>query len=254
MLCKSCQQKLAIADQITAPPPRFAFFDVDETLVRFKSMFAFEAFWSCNVGPLSAVIGPLRHYRFASCMARYVKQGRSRELINALYYERFKGRSQSLIKKIIALWFEEVKRIPGGIYISATLDEIHRHQREGTKIVLVSGSFYELLDPIAKELKVDHVLATRLQIIAGRYTGRIEQPQMIGIGKAFAIRSLLSQHEADPSICWAYGDHISDITMLEEVGHPNIVSCEPSMLALADKRGWRIINPDISQRDPQAGL
>jgi len=253
-MCRDNQDKPLIPDCVEARPPRFAFFDVDETVVRFKSMFAFEAFWSRNVGLLPAVTGPLRNYHFAARIARYARQGRSREFINALYYERFSGRSQSLLTTIVARWFEEAKRIPGGIYISPTLNEIHHHQREGTRIVLVSGSFHELLDPIAKDLAVDHVLATRLKIRQGHYTGQIEQPQMIGYGKAFAIRSLLSQHQADPSACWAYGDHVSDINMLEEVGHPNIVSCDPSMLALAGNRGWRVINPGLSPRVKQSGF
>ncbi|PTW62030.1 HAD superfamily hydrolase (TIGR01490 family) [Breoghania corrubedonensis] len=238
----------------TAIGERFAFFDVDETLVKFKSMFSFDAFWSWNAGPLASLIGGLRHRRFMSRMTRYVEHGRSREFINALYYSRFAGRSEEQTRSLVARWFEQMKAMPGGIYIPATLEILREHQRQGTAIVLVSGSFIELLAPIAEELAVDHILATRLEIVGGQYTGKILPPQMIGAGKAFAARALLAERRADASACWAYGDHVSDLPLLEEVGHPHIVSSDPLMKEMAEERGWGFIEPDIDPFDHHSGL
>ena len=230
---------------------RFAFFDVDETVVTFKSMFSYDAFWSRQSGPLGAIFGGLRHRRFMAAIQRHLELGRSREFINTLYYKRFSGRSVRRTRVAVDRWFAAVKAAPVTFYIPATLDIIRAHQRQGTRIVLVSGSFMELLAPIAAEIDADIVLATRLETKAGRYTGRILQPQMIGAGKALAVRALLEAQGADPSLSCAYGDHVSDVAMLEEVGQASIVSRDPAMVTLARQRGWAVIDPYHSPCQPE---
>lgn len=224
---------------------RFAFFDVDETIVHFKSMFSFHQYWCEHEGPFASVVGAWRHRQFLDRMARHLAAGRSREYINDLYYRGFAGRSRDAVLKCVEHWFDDMQKAPGGIWIPATLAIVRRHQRDGAQIVLVSGSFHELLQPIADALGADHVLATRLEVRNGRYTGRLIPPQMIGAGKAAAVRTFLAAEACDARLAWAYGDHISDMAMLEEVGHPNIVSNEPHMVSLANDRGWGLVDPRV---------
>ncbi len=47
-------------------------------------------------------------------------------------------------------------------------------------------------------------------------------------GKRRAVRALLARHpHVDPADCHAYGDHVSDLPMLLEVGHPTVVGSPP---------------------------
>ena len=46
------------------------------------------------------------------------------------------------------------------------------HQR-GYKVGLVSGGFHEVIDPIARSLGIDLVLANRLRTFDGRLTGEV---------------------------------------------------------------------------------
>ncbi len=41
--------------------------------------------------------------------------------------------------------------------------------------------------------------------------------------------------------CYAYGDHLSDVAILEKVGHPVVVGDSASMLELASQREWRVL-------------
>lgn len=222
---------------------KFAFFDVDETVVRFKTMFEFQRYYFSKTGLLPGVTGDYRYRKFVSEIDRHLRNGKPREFINTLYYKGFRGRKQSSVCELVRQWREDLKKSSEPIFVPATLDIIRRHQKEGTKIVLVSGSFIELLEPLAEELGAFKILATRLEVKNGRYTGNILPPQMIGAGKALALRRLLEEEGVSRSDAWAYGDHSSDVAMLEEVDHPAIVSRDPDMMALAANRGWELVDP-----------
>ena len=57
----------------------------------------------------------------------------------------------------------------------------------------------------------------------GRYTGEIEF-YAYGQDKAEAIRELAAQRGYDLADCYAYSDSVTDLPMLEAVGHPHAVN------------------------------
>lgn len=222
---------------------RFAFFDVDETIVRFKTMFEFQRYWFTQSGFMPTIFGSWRHHRFSAQMEMYLRFGRSREFINAAYYRGFGGRDPALVRNLARRWYEEMRATGRELYFPPILRVLRAHQAAGVAVVLVSGSLIDILTPFAEELNVRHILATELEVVDRHYTGRILPPQIIGAGKATAIRSFLAEQRADRADCWAYGDHSSDLAMLEEVGHPTIVSNAQEMIEIAQDRGWDWINP-----------
>jgi HAD superfamily hydrolase (TIGR01490 family) len=222
---------------------RFAFFDVDETIVPFKSMFLFAEYYYCHTGVLPAVFGPSRYATFKKKIDDWLQAGRTREFINMAYYREFEGRSRETVRQLVSEWFGELRASRTDFYFPEVLRIIRQHQAAGTRVVLVSGSFLDLLEPIAEELGVYKVLATNLDVRDGRYTGSILPPQMIGAGKAAAVRLLLESENASRADACAYGDHHSDIAMLSEVDYPTIVSRDPEMLALARERQWSVLDP-----------
>lgn len=222
----------------------YAFFDVDETIIRFKSMFLFDQFYCMNAGFMPHLFGAGRHQALVSTVQDHLKAGRSREFINSLYYRNFKGRRQSTVRDLVARFYGWVAEKQGAsIYFPAVRAIVDQHRQEGTRIVLVSGSFIDLLTPLAEELGVYRVLATTLEVQDDTYTGNIVPPQMIGVGKALAVRTLLAEEGASRAQAWAYGDHVSDVAMLEEVDNPIIVSRDPQMISLAAERGWGLVDP-----------
>jgi len=222
---------------------RFAFFDVDETIVRFKTMFECQRYWLTQSGFMPTIFGAWRHRRFSTQMEMYLRSGRSREFINAAYYRDFGGRDPALVRKLARRWYEDMRATGRELYFTPILSVLRAQQAAGIAVVLVSGSLIDILTSFAEELNVNHILATELQVVDRRYTGRILPPQMIGAGKATAVRSSLAEQCADRAECWAYGDHTSDLAMLEEVGHPTIVSNAQEMIIIAEDRGWDWINP-----------
>ena len=72
-------------------------------------------------------------------------------------------------------------------------------------------------------LGADHVIATRMVVEDGRYTGEIEY-YAYGETKAEAIRELAETEGYDLSRSYAYSDSVTDLPMLEAVGHPYAVN------------------------------
>jgi phosphoserine phosphatase len=88
-------------------------------------------------------------------------------------------------------------------------------------------------------LGVDHVVATRMVVEDGRYTGEIAF-YAYGEGKAEAIRELAQQRGYDLAQCWAYSDSITDRPMLEAVGNPVAVNPDKALRRHAAEVGWRL--------------
>jgi len=64
---------------------------------------------------------------------------------------------------------------------------------------------------------------------------------MIADAKARALIAQCAVLGLDRSACSAYGDHASDLAMLEAVGDPVVVGTDPVLTARAADGGWRTL-------------
>lgn len=224
---------------IRAPAPRrFAFFDVDGTLLPFKSMFDFQAYCSRRSRRWSV---RLRHLAIRARFAVYELAGASRSYVNRRYYDTFRGQRPAQIRRLAEEWLAWRKAEGEPLLIAPAIAVLEAHRRAGAGIVLVSGSFNELLQPLAGEIGGAEILATRLEVVGGVYTGRILNAPMIGLGKRNAVRAFVREHGARAEDCFAYGDHWSDLDMLLTVGRPGVVAGDERLEAYARRNGWPVI-------------
>jgi phosphoserine phosphatase len=89
-------------------------------------------------------------------------------------------------------------------------------------------------------LGVDRVIATRMVIENGAYTGEIEL-YAYGENKASAIRELAVASGYDLGECFAYSDSITDLPMLQAVGHPTVVNPDRALRREATNRDWPVL-------------
>jgi HAD superfamily hydrolase (TIGR01490 family) len=130
------------------------------------------------------------------------------------------------------------------------VDQVAWHAQQGHEIVLVSGTLAPLAQEMALALVVRlavrgitasvAVCATRLQQSGGRWTGRILGDAMFGEAKARAVVQLARCKGFDLTECYAYGDSLSDRSMLEAVGQAAAVNPSWRMERLARRRGWSV--------------
>lgn len=218
----------------------YAFFDLDGTIIREKSMFAFQEFFYRSTKP--KFIAGFMSRSWKSYFDLLEVSGVERITINRLYYTQFSGQSVSLMKETSQLWYRYAKEQGSISFVPSIVDRLKWHKARGHILVLVSGSFKPLVESIAEDLGVHKVIATDLVVDGGIYTGKIVPPQVIGSGKADAIERLCSANNVDLNECFAYGDHISDAEMLEVVGNPCAVIGDENLKRKAAELGWDWVN------------
>lgn len=214
---------------------RFAFFDVDDTLITVKSMFDFFRYWTLEWRKEPAALEA-----FEREFSRLRAAGESRENLNRAYYRYFAGIRSEDIERAGAAWASAWLARPERFFIAAPVHLLRELMADGVEPVFVSGSFDAVLRPIADHLSVTNILAAPLELRAdGCYTGRIGTPQTIGAGKAVAIRNFLAKQKVRADACLAVGDDISDLPMLQSVGTAVVVGEHPQLTEIADARSWR---------------
>ena len=115
---------------------------------------------------------------------------------------------------------------------------IDEHKRVGRKVVIISSSPEEIVKPLARYLGVDHVIATRARIDdEGRYTGEMEF-YAYAEGKAEAMRELAAAEGLSLPDSFAYSDSVTDLPMLEAVGHPVVVNPDKELAQIGEERDW----------------
>lgn len=218
-----------------------AFFDVDQTIWYEKSVISFWEFY-------------LRKFKkdsFSDCLEEFygwvkllVSKGVSRSEMNRRFYNKyFSGVSVADIEFASNMWSEE-NYSKDGFWISEILRKVGEHKDKGHRIILVSGSFSEVLNPLAEKLGAEDVLCAKIESDNGIYTGRVIDDPMIGYGKTKAVMNYLIQREISAENCFGYGDDASDVSFIGVLGYPNLVvhPANKDMNTLANILNYNAIN------------
>jgi HAD superfamily hydrolase (TIGR01490 family) len=117
---------------------------------------------------------------------------------------------------------------------------IAEHRAAGRDVVLVSTSGEEMVRPIGDMLGITDVIATRMAVADGRYTGEVEF-YAAGPNKVVGIQSAAEARGYDLASSYAYSDSVSDLPLLGSVGHPTAVNPDRALRRAAAERGWPIL-------------
>lgn len=94
---------------------------------------------------------------------------------------------------------------------------IKSHQGVGDKVIMVSASLEDYLVPWAQSLGIDAVIATKMEVLNNRLTGKMSGENCRAANKVKRIRELYP----DAEIIAAYGDSAGDKEMLAAAKTPN---------------------------------
>jgi HAD superfamily hydrolase (TIGR01490 family) len=136
-------------------------------------------------------------------------------------------------------WFDEM----AVDYVSEDARQaIARHRTEGHHVAIVTASTPYAVGPVAAHLGLDgRFLATWLEVRDGRFTGRLVEPACYGPGKVYWAERYAVAHGLDLSRSYFYTDSVSDLPLLERVGHPVAVNPDRRLRRLAQARGWPVV-------------
>jgi HAD superfamily hydrolase (TIGR01490 family) len=147
------------------------------------------------------------------------------------------GWDVATVREIVA---DTLHNIVDPLVYDEAVSLIDEHRLAGRDIVIVSTSGAEVVGPIGEMLGADRVVATRMEIEDGRYTGGIEY-YAYAEEKARAIEELAASEGYDLAACYAYSDSVTDVHMLEVVGHPHAVNPDRELRRIAASRGWPVL-------------
>jgi putative phosphoserine phosphatase/1-acylglycerol-3-phosphate O-acyltransferase len=119
---------------------------------------------------------------------------------------------------------------------------IAAHHRQGHTVVIVSSATRYQIAPVAKIIGVEHVVCTELEVVDGRFTGRLRGEPCFGENKLLAAREFSSQQRVKLGRSYFYANGIEDLPLLEDVGHPVIINPDGKLAATARKNGWRTVH------------
>ncbi len=223
-------------------PIEAAFFDLDKTVIAKAAMLAF--------GPSLHRAGMLNRWLvvralWGQIVFRYLgaDEGRMRKMRETAL-RIATGWDQ---QRISALVNDALTEIIDPLVYEEAMELIESHRGAGRRVYLVSASPEEIVLPLARHLGIDDAIATRAEIDSdGKYTGGVEF-YSAGENKVTAIHKEAETHNLDLAASFAYSDSITDLPMLESVGHPVAVNPDRALLREALAQGWEIRTFEISR-------
>lgn len=212
-----------------------AFFDLDKTIIAKSSTLAFgRPFYQGGLINRRAVVrGAYAQFVFALSGADEDQMDRMRDYLTAMCA----GWDVQQIRDIVT---ETLHDIIDPIVYDEAVELIEQHKANGLDVVVVSSSGSEVVGPIAEMVGAHSSVATTMVERDGKYTGEIDF-YAYGPHKAEAVLALAAAQGYDLAESYAYSDSITDLPMLEAVGHPVVVNPDRALRKEAIARQWPIL-------------
>ena len=211
-----------------------AFFDFDETLLDIESSrLGFRHLWERRMVSLGFILKVLTVNIF------YKRHWLSDEKMAAILIKFYRNQHLEDFEQSAAGFYQDHLKPHLAPNILA---RVNKHRCQGHRLILISGSVRYMLEPVAEDLGFDDLLCTDLEIGEdGLLTGRAKGPICLNRNKRILAELLADEMNIDLAASYAYGNHQSDLPLLELIGNPYVVEpTEPlRKVALANK--WPIL-------------
>ncbi|QIK74629.1 HAD family hydrolase [Nocardioides piscis] len=215
--------------------PTAAFFDLDKTIIAKSSTLAFSKEFQAGglINRRAMLRSTYAQFVYLVGGADHDQMEKMRQFMSTLCA----GWDVATVREIVA---DTLHNIVDPIVYDEAVSLIEEHQLAGRDVVIVSTSGSEVVEPIGQLLGADRVVATRMEIVDGKYSGEIEY-YAYAEEKARAIEELARVADYDLANSYAYSDSVTDVHMLETVGHPYAVNPDKDLRRIATERGWPIL-------------
>ncbi len=213
-------------------PMRLALFDLDHTLLAGDS----DVLW-CDFLLRRGLLARARFEAGNAAMEAGYKAGTvsPREFCD-FYASTLAGRTPADIEPLRAefLAAEVAPRIPRAAHVL-----VQHHRAAGDRLVLTTATNRVITELTAAHLGIADLIATEVEIEAGRYTGRTAGTLNMRDGK---VERLAAWRAAQGATGWdsiAYSDSINDLPLLAAADEAVVVNPDPRLAGEAVSRGWR---------------
>lgn len=211
-----------------------AFFDVDHTISRKATAFAFILVcmkrgyikWCFLLG------GPVLYvlYRLFKVKVEFIYRYSLPKLLGIPRTE-FENIAQEAFNTYLK----------NSLYPGA-LREIESLRSRGVRVILATSTPFEAVYPLAQfcGFSAEEVIATQFAYTNGVFDGKLLGVPVFSRFKSSIIRDFVQRSGTDMHLCSFYSDSVHDLPLLELVGHPVAANPDHRLWFIAKKRGWTI--------------
>ena len=214
-----------------------AIFDLDNTLLGGDSDHAFGDFLISE-----GLVDPLSHKARNDAFYEQYKRG----ALDMAAYTEFaisavaglaRAQRDALHAKFMASFVEPMM-------LPAALALLKRHRDAGDYCLIITATNRYVTEPIAQRLNADALIATELELIDDRFTGRVAGIPNFQEGKVRNLELWLAEQAGqlnlDDSVF--YSDSFNDLPLLEIATRAVAVDPDDTLRRIAQERNWEIIS------------
>jgi len=188
---------------------------------------------SIRSGPSGRTIGAVFDYR-----ALVDRADRAPTEASADDFKTLAGSTEDMVRTACQRRFNE--NLAGDLFHGAWR-LVRAHINQGHTVVLAASEPRFDVEPMARELGVQHLLCTELQIEHGSLTGRPTGRPLVGLAKSAALREFAAREGIDLGQSHAYAHSEEDISLLESVGFAHPVNPTSTLARQGNQTGWSAV-------------
>lgn len=155
-----------------------------------------------------------------------------------------RGRDEAAMAEDCRQWYAQEVR---AFVFPAMAKLVEAHRDAGHLPVILTSATRYLAEPLGADLGIRHHLVSQLVVRDGRFTGEAVLPVCYGKGKVWWAERFAAEHGVDLAASYFYTDSITDLPVLDRVGHPRVVRPDPRLRRVAQQRGWPILRPRLGE-------
>ena len=217
--------------------PIAAIFDLDHTLV------------AASTGTLV-----MRYMRETGILNQYLdRRAVARAVVGTLLYKsgmwdatRLMQTTARLVRGIpgatmwqmVERWFDDQVR---HMLAPGALERLAWHVSQGHLPIICTASSQFSAVPVARHLGIAHTVSSEWLDDGLEMTGSVRLPIAYGTGKVYWLRRMAAAQGWQLSDSYFYSDDLSDMPLLQTVGHPAAVNPSKALRAAAARHNWPIL-------------
>lgn len=127
------------------------------------------------------------------------------------------------------------------------IKQIAEHRQMGHTLLIITATNELVTAPIAKLLGIENLIATEVEEINNKWTGKGKGIASFAQGKVTRLQQWLKPYKKEIADCYTYfySDSFNDRFLLDIVNKPIAVTPDPKLKAHANKNGWEIKNWEL---------
>ena len=124
---------------------------------------------------------------------------------------------------------------------AAAVALVEKHRAAGDELAIVTASNSFVSWPIAQRFRIPTLLATELERVGNRYTGRVLGTPTFREGKVIRLLEWLQETGHTLEGSYFYSDSHNDLPLLQWVDNPVAVDPDPVLRAFAEAVNWPML-------------